>query len=66
MAYKEEYLIKNININNMNKTKKDHILEYKKKFMRFKFDCRIDSVIEKFNKNKKVIYILCFIQRRKM
>ena len=46
MAYKEEDLIKNIKINNINKTINNHILEYKKKFIRFKFDCRIDSMIE--------------------
>ena len=53
MAYKEEYLIKNFNINHINKTIKKYILDHKK-YIRFKFDCRIDSVIEKFNKNNKV------------
>ena len=51
MAYKEEYLIKNININNINKTINNYILEHKKKFIRFKFDCRIDSLIEKYKNN---------------
>ena len=30
MAYKEEYLIKNININIINKTTKKYILDHKK------------------------------------
>ena len=59
MAYKEKYLIKNININNRNKTINNYNLEHKKKFIRFKFDCRIDSVIEKFN-NKVKLYIMFY------
>ena len=51
MAYKEEYLIKNININNINKTITNYILEHKKNIIRFKFDCRIDSLMEKFKEN---------------
>ena len=47
MLYKEEYHVKNIAINNINKAKNKQILENKKKFMRFKFVCRIDSTIEK-------------------
>ena len=66
MAYKEKYLIKNFKINNINKTINNHILEHKKKLMRFKFDCRINSVIEKINKNNKKIYILHFIHIKKM
>ena len=54
MTYKEEYLVKNIKINNINKTINNYILEHKKKFVRFKFDCRIESTIEKCNKNNKV------------
>ena len=54
MIYKEEYLVKNIKLNNKNKTINNHILEHKKKFIRFKFDCRIDSVIDKSNKYNKV------------
>ena len=62
MAYKEECLIKNIEINNINKTINNQILEYKKKFIRFKIDCRIDSVIEKFKKKQKskIIYYNLF------
>ena len=65
MAYKEEYLIKNIKINNINKTINNHNLEYKKKFIRFKFDCRIESVIEKFNKNNKVNLYITFYSHKK-
>ena len=32
MAYKEKYLIKNININIINKTLNKYILDYKKNF----------------------------------
>ena len=32
MAYKEEYLIKNININIINKTENKYILDYKKNY----------------------------------
>ena len=54
MSYKEEYLIKKIKNNNINKTINNYILEHKKKFIKFKIDCKIDSVIETFNKNNKV------------
>ena len=47
MLYKEEYLVKNIKINIINKTINNHNLEYNRKFIRFKFDCKIDSMIEK-------------------
>ena len=64
MAYREEYLIKNININIINKTIKKFILDHKKKYIRFKFDCRIDSVIEKFIKNNQVnLYIMFYSER---
>ena len=64
MGYKEEYLIKNININIINKTIKKYILNHKKKFIRYKFDCRIDSFIEKFNKNNKVnLYIIFYSEK---
>ena len=64
MAYKEEYLIKNIKINNINKTRNKYIFDHKKKYIRFKFDCRIDSVIEKFNKNIKVnLYIMFYSEK---
>ena len=53
MSYKQEYFVKNIKINNINKTLKNHILEYKKKYIRFKFHCRIDSMIEKKTKTIK-------------
>ena len=67
MTYKEEYLVKNIRINNINKTINNYISEHKKKFIRFKFDCKIDGMIDKYSKNKKVnIYILHFIRRKKI
>ena len=65
MAYKEEHLIKNIKINNLNKTINNHILEHKKKIIRFKFDCRTESVMEKFNKNNKVILYFTFYSHKK-
>ena len=61
MSYKHENFVENINISNINKTIKNYISEYKKKFMRFKFECRIDSVIDEFNKNNKVnLYIIFY------
>ena len=65
MTFKEEYLVKNLKVNNINKTINDYILEQKKKFIRLKFDCRIDSIIGKFNKNNKLnLYItFCIITR---
>ena len=54
MSYKQEYFVENISIKNINKTIKNCISEHKKKFIRFKFECRIDSVIDEVNKNKKV------------
>ena len=35
-----------------------------KKFLRFKFDCRIDSVIEKFNKNNEVYLCIMFYSEK--
>ena len=32
MSYKEEYLVKNIKLNNINKTINNYILEHRKKF----------------------------------
>ena len=60
MTYKEEFLVKNIRINNINKTINNHILEHKKKFIRFKFDCKVDGMIDKFSKNKKVNLYITF------
>ena len=60
MSYKEEYLIKNIKINNINKTLDNYIFEHKKKFIKFKFDCKKDSIIEKFNKNSKANLYITF------
>ena len=64
MACKEEYLIKNININFINKTIKKYILDHKKNLQELNFDCRIDSVIEKFNKSNKVnLYFLFYSEK---
>ena len=65
MSYKEEYLVKNIKIKNINKTMNNHISEYQRKFIRFKFDCRIDSMIEKYNKNNKVNLYITFYSEKK-
>ena len=65
MIYKEEYHVKNITINNINKTINNDILEYKRKFTRFKFNCRIDSTIEKYNKNNKVNLYITFYSEKK-
>ena len=65
MSYKHEYLVKNINIKNINKTINNHILENKKKLIRFEFDCRIDAMIEKSNKYDKVnIYITSYSHKK--
>ena len=64
MTYKEEYIVKNIRNNILNKTIKNYILEHKKKFIRFKFDCRIDGMIVKYSKKNKVnIYITCYSEK---
>ena len=60
MIDKEEYLVENISINNINKTINNYILEHKKKFIRFKFDCKIGGVIDKYSKNKKVTLYITF------
>ena len=65
MTFIEEYLVKKIKLNNINKTINNYILEHKKKFMRFKFDCRIDSMIEKHNKNNKVNFYITFYSEKK-
>ena len=64
MTYKEEYLVKNIRINNINKTINNHILEHKKKFIRFIFDCKIDGMIDKYSKNKKVTLYITFYSEK--
>ena len=66
MSYKQEYFVGNIKNNNMNKTINNYILEYKKKFIRFKFECRIDSVIEEFNKNNKVNLYITFYSHKEV
>ena len=65
MIYKEEYLVKNIKLININKKLNKHILEHKNKFIRFKFDCRIDSVIDKSNKYIKVNLYITFYSEKK-
>ena len=65
MSYKQEYFVGNININNINKTIKNYILEHKKKYIRFKFECRIDSVIDEINKNNKVNLYITFYSHKK-
>ena len=64
MSYKEEYMVKNISIPNINKTINNYILEHKKKFVRFKFDCRIDGMIVEYNKNKKVNLYITFYSEK--
>ena len=65
MSYKEKYHVKNIRVNNISKTINNHILQYKRKFIRFKFDCRIDSMIERYNKNKNVnLYITFYLEEK--
>ena len=66
MSYKEEYLVKIIKNNSINKTINNYILEHKKKFIRFKFDCRIDSVIDKSYKYNKVNLYIIFHSEKKM
>ena len=64
MTYKEEYLVKNIRINNINKTINNHILEHKKKFIRFKFDCKIDGIKDKHSKNNNVNLYITFYSEK--
>ena len=61
----KEYLVKNIKINTINKIINNYILEHKKKFKRFKLDCRIDSTIEKSNKYNKVDLYITFYSEKK-
>ena len=64
MSYKEEYLVKNIRDNIINKTINNYILEHKMKYIRLKFDCRLDSVIDKSNKYNKVnLYIIFYSEK---
>ena len=64
MAYTEHNRIKSIRITNINKTINNYILEHKKKFVRFEFECRIDSIIENYNKNNKVnLYIMFYSEK---
>ena len=65
MIYKEEYLLKNVRISSIKKTINNYFLEHKKKSTRFKFDFRIDSILEKFNKNNKVILNITFYSDKK-
>ena len=65
MIYKEEYLVKNIKMININKTINNYILEHKKKNIRFRFECRIDSVIENFKRNNKVNLYITFCSDKK-
>ena len=64
MTYKEEYLVKNISINHTNKTKNNYVLEYKKKFIMFKFEYKTDGMIDKYNKNKKTILYITFYSEK--
>ena len=65
MSYKQENFVENIRINNINKTINNYFLEQRKKFIRFKFECRIDSVIEKFNKSNKVNFYTTLYSHKK-
>ena len=64
MSYKHECFVENINIIIIKKTVKNYISQYKKKFIRFKFECRIDSVIDEFNKNNKVNVYITFYSHK--
>ena len=64
MSYKHEYFVENISIININKTIKIYISQYKKKFIRFKFECRINSFIDEFNKNNKVNLYITFYSHK--
>ena len=64
MTYKEEYFVKNIRIKNIKKTINNNILEHKKKFIRFKFDYKIDGMIDKYSKNKKVNLYFTFYSEK--
>ena len=61
---KKNILLKTLRNNNINKTINEYILDHKKKYIIFIFDCRIDSVIEKFDKNIKVnLYIMFYSEK---
>ena len=64
MSYKHDYFVENITIININKTIKIYISQYKKKFIRFKFECRIDSIIEEVKKNNKVNVYITFYSHK--
>ena len=64
MTYKEEYIVKNIRINSINKTINNYILEHKKKFTTFKFDCKIDGMIIGYSKNIKVNLYITFYSEK--
>ena len=64
MTYEKKYLVKNISINNINKRIKNHILEHKKKFKRFKFDCQIDGMVDKYCKNKTMNLYVTFCSEK--
>ena len=64
MSYKHEHFVENINTININKTIKNYISQYKEKFIRFKFECRIDSVIDEFNKNNKLNVYITFYSHK--
>ena len=64
MSYKQEYFVENINIININKTTKIYILEHKKKYIRFKFECRIDSVTDEFKKSNKIYLYITFYSHK--
>ena len=65
MTYKEEYLVKKIKINNINKTINNYTLEHKNNLKRIKFDCRIDSIIKKLTKNNNVnLYITYYSEKK--
>ena len=64
MTYKEEYLVKNIRNNNINKTINNYILEHKKKFIRFTFECKIDGMINKYSRNNRVNLYITFYSEK--
>ena len=66
MSYKEKYMVKNNSIANINKTINNYILEHKKKFVRFIFDCRIDGKIVEYSKNKKVNLYITFYSEKEV
>ena len=65
MTHKEEYFVKKIRINIINKTINNYTLEHKKKFIRFKFDCKIGGMMDKYSKNNKVNLYITFYSEKK-